>query len=178
MDLVHFHVAVEPKNPAERSGHIPKPLCAMIMRLLEKEAEERYQTAHGVVADVDELLGRWTAGIKLDDSPFNLCQTDHPIRLIFPTHLIARSKELKTIRETCEAAVRKGEGLRVVMLKGVNGVGKSKLLMEVKRMACVERALFASAKFDQDRQGNPFGAYITILGSLISVSPWSFLTDY
>jgi hypothetical protein len=142
----------------------------MIMRLLRKKAEERYQTAHGVLADVDELLGRWTASLKLDASPFTVCQTDHPIRLIFPTHLIARSKELESIEGICETAAKKGEGLHVVMLRGVSGAGKSKVLMEAKRIATIQRALFATAKFDHDRKGFPFRAYMTILGSLITVS--------
>ena len=145
------------------------------MRLIKKGAEDRYQTAHGVLADVEELLGRWTAGLKLEASPFDLCETDHPLRLILPTHLVARRTELGVLEETCERAARKGGGLHVVMLKGLTGTGKSKLLMEAKRIACVKRAFFATAKFDQYKQGLPLGAFMIIFRSLVRVSP-SFLS--
>lgn len=169
MDLVYLHVAVEPKPPSERERHVPEPLSGVIMHLLEKNAEKRYQTAYGVLTDIETLLGRWTAGLPLEDLPFTPGQIDHRTQLIIPTYVFARSHELGVLQETCDAAARKNGGLYVVMLKGRSGTGKTKLLMEVKRIACVKRAIFASAKFDQYKRDLPFSAYITILRSLVNV---------
>ena len=169
MDLVYLHVAIEPKSPSERSRHVPEPLSAIIMHLLEKTAEKRYQTAYGVLTDIVKLLDRWTAGLRLEDLPFTAGQVDHRTQLIIPTYVFGRSHELGVLRETCEAAARKNGGLHVVMLKGASGTGKTKLLMEVKRIACVKRAIFASAKFDQYKRDLPLSAYITILRSLVNV---------
>ena len=169
MDLVYFHVAVDPKPPSTRNRHIPQPLSDLIMRLLQKGAEHRYQTAHGVLADIDELLGRWTAGLKLDFVPFVLGESDHRTKLVLPTYPFGRVHELGVLRETCETAWRKGGGLHVIMLKGRSGIGKTKLLLEVRRIACVKRAIYGSAKFDQFKRDLPFSAYISILRSLVNV---------
>jgi serine/threonine protein kinase len=168
-DLVYFHVAADPKTPISRDHHIMKPLSELIMRLLRKNAEERYQTAHGVLADIEELLGRWTAGLKIDALPFILGESDHRTRMILPTYPFARVHELGVLRETCEAAARKGGGMHVLMLKGGSGVGKTKLLLEARRIACLKRSIFGSAKFDQYKRDLPFSAYITILRSLVNV---------
>jgi len=140
------------------------------MRLLKKNAEERYQAAHGVLADIEELLGRWNAGLQLDALPFVPGESDYPTRLVIPTFIFGRLHELGVLRETWETASRKGGGLHVLMLKGTSGTGKSKLLMEARRWACSKRAIFGCAKFDQYKRGLPFGAYITILKALANVT--------
>jgi AAA ATPase domain len=169
MDLVYFHVAIEPKSPAARVKHIPPPLVDLIMRLLKKNAEDRYQTAHGVLADIEELLGRLNAGLKLDYQPFKCGESDYRTRLVLPTHAFGRVHELGVLKETFEAVSKNTGGMHVVMLRGASGTGKTKLLMEVRRMACIRRAIFASAKFDQFKRGLPFSAYIMILRSLVNV---------
>jgi hypothetical protein len=151
------------------------------MRLLKKSAEQRYQSAHGVLADVEELYGRWSAGLKIDALPFVPGETDHRTRMILPTYPFGRVHELGVLRETCEAASRKNGGMHIVMLKGASGVGKTKLLLEVRRIACIKRAIFGSAKFDQYKRDLPFSAYITILRSLVNVHPYPsvlFLTAH
>jgi serine/threonine protein kinase len=169
MDLVYLHVAIEPKPPSERCRHLPQPLSDLIMHLLQKNAEQRYQTAFGVLTDIEELLGRWIANLPLGDLPFSPGQADHKTQLIVPTYVFGRSHELGVLRETCDAASRKNGGLHVVMLKGKSGTGKTKLLMEVRKIACVKRAIFASAKFDQYKRDLPFSAYISILRALANV---------
>ena len=171
MELVYLHVAVEPKRPTSQSRHIPDPLSLVIMRLLKKDAEDRYQTTLGVLADVEELLDRWEAGIDLDILPFSPGETDCRTRLVLPTYIFGRAHELGVLHTTCEAAGRNGGGMHVVMLKGLSGTGKSKLLMETRRIACTKRAIFASAKFDQYKRDLPLSAYITILRSLANVFP-------
>ena len=171
MDLVYFHVAVEPKDPKSRDHHIRKPISQLIMRLLKKSAEQRYQSAHGVLADVEELYGRWSAGLKIDALPFVPGETDHRTRMILPTYPFGRVHELGVLRETCEAASRKNGGMHIIMLKGASGVGKTKLLLEVRRIACIKRAIFGSAKFDQYKRDLPFSSYIMILRSLVNVHP-------
>jgi len=169
MDLVYFHIAVEPKTPSARNRHIPPPLSDLIMHLLQKDAEHRYQTAHGVLADIDKLLDRWMPGLKIDFLPFVLGESDHRTKLVLPTYPFGRVHELGVLRETCETAWRKNGGLHVVMLKGCSGIGKTKLLLEVRRIACLKRAIFGSAKFDQFKRDLPFSAYISILRSLVNV---------
>jgi hypothetical protein len=171
MDLVYFHVAIEARDPTSRDHHIIKPISQVIMRLLKKSVEHRYQSAHGVLADVEELYGRWSAGLKIDALPFVPGETDHRTRVILPTYPVGRVHELGVLRETCEAASRKNGGMHIVMLKGASGVGKTKLLLEVRRIACIKRAIFGSAKFDQYKRDLPFSAYITILRSLVNVHP-------
>lgn len=172
MELVYFHVAVDPKEPSSRSHNIPEPLSAMIMHLLKKGAEDRYQTTLSLLTDVEELLGRWEAGLKLDTLPFVPGDISCRTKLVMPTYIFGRTHELGVLHTTCENACLKGGGIHVIMLKGASGVGKSRILLEARRIACTKRAIFASAKFDQYKRGLPLSAYITILRSLTNVSPF------
>jgi hypothetical protein len=141
------------------------------MHLLKKGAEDRYQATLGLLLDIDELLGRWEAGVNLDTLSFVPGATDYRTRLVLPTYIFGRAHELGVLHTTCETAARKGGGMHVVMLKGSSGTGKSKLLMEARKIACTGGGIFASAKSDQYKRGLPLTAYITILRSLINVYP-------
>ena len=61
MEWVHCHIARQPVPPADRSKDVPAPVSAIILKLLAKTAEERYQTATGVEADLRRCLGEWEA---------------------------------------------------------------------------------------------------------------------
>ena len=59
MEWVHCHIARKPVPPAERLERCPGPVSAIIMKLLAKTAEERYQTAAGVERDLRRCLAEW-----------------------------------------------------------------------------------------------------------------------
>src|ERR1700726_383076 len=74
MEWVHCHIARQPVRPAEKVGGVPGPLSAIVMKLLAKTAEERYQTAAGVEADLRRCLATWESFRRID--PFPLATQD------------------------------------------------------------------------------------------------------
>ncbi len=95
MEWVHCHIARTPVPPAERLGTIPAPVSQIIMMLLAKIAEERYQTAAGVERDLRRCLVEWEARGRIDD--FALGEHDTPDRLLIPEKLYGRAGEVETL---------------------------------------------------------------------------------
>jgi serine/threonine protein kinase len=85
MEWVHCHIARQPAPPGERLSGIPCPVSAIIMKLLAKTAEERYQTAAGVESDLRRCLAEWETQHRIDEFP--LGQQDTPDRLLIPEKL-------------------------------------------------------------------------------------------
>src|ERR1700719_3250900 len=85
MEWVHCHIARQPVPPDERVAGVPGPLSAIVLKLLAKTAEERYQTAAGVEADLRRCLAQWEATGLIRPSP--LGQQDKPDRLLIPEKL-------------------------------------------------------------------------------------------
>src|ERR1700686_3428748 len=95
MEWVHCHIARQPKPPEEQVAGIPRPLAAMVMKLLAKNAEERYQTAAGVEADLRRCLAEWEATGCI--APFQLGAHDTSDRLLIPGRLYGREREIDTL---------------------------------------------------------------------------------
>jgi serine/threonine protein kinase len=92
MDWVHCHIARQPVPPGERSKNVPATVSAIIMKLLAKTAEERYQTAVGVQRDLRRCLAAWETQHRIDEFP--LGEHDTPDRLLIPEKLYGRAREI------------------------------------------------------------------------------------
>src|SRR5258708_31455819 len=88
MEWIHCHIARQPVSPSERVIAVPAQLSAIVMRLLAKTAEERYQTAAGVEADLRRCLSVWESIGRLDSFP--LARQDALARLLLPERLYCR----------------------------------------------------------------------------------------
>src|SRR6202166_146225 len=95
MEWVHCHIARRPMPPSERVGGVPGPLSAIVVKLLAKTAEERYQTAAGVEADLRRCLVEWEATGRI--GPFQLGAHDTSDRLLIPEKLYGREREIDTL---------------------------------------------------------------------------------
>src|SRR5467141_2957992 len=93
LELVHCHIARHPTPPASRAA-VPEPLSAITMKLLAKNAEERYQTASGLEADLRRCLTEWQSYGRID--PFPLSAHDASDRLLIPEKLYGREREIDT----------------------------------------------------------------------------------
>jgi serine/threonine protein kinase len=92
MELVHSHIARQPVPPGDRLPGIPRPVSAIIMKLLAKTAEERYQTAAGAARDLRRCLDEWETQHRIDEFP--LGEQDTPDRLLIPEKLYGRESEI------------------------------------------------------------------------------------
>ncbi|HEX3678394.1 MAG TPA: AAA family ATPase, partial [Galbitalea sp.] len=164
MEWVHCHIARKPVPPAERLEKVPTPLSAIIMKLLAKTVEERYQTAGGVERDLRRCLIDWNARGFIDDFP--LGQQDTPDRLLIPEKLYGREREIATLVAAFDRIVKSGT-LELVLVSGYSGIGKSSVVNELHKVLVPPRGLFASGKFDQYKRDIPYSTLAQAFRSLV-----------
>jgi serine/threonine protein kinase len=128
VEWVHCHTARKPMPPSKRRGGVPSPVSAIILKLLAKTAEERYQTAAGLERDLQRCLAEWDARGGIDGFP--LGSDDTPDRLLMPETLYGREREVEALRAALERVV-KGGGPELVLVSGYSGIGKSSVIHEL-----------------------------------------------
>jgi predicted ATPase/signal transduction histidine kinase len=164
MEWVHCHVARQPTPPGQRVPGIPEPLSAIVMKLLAKNPEERYQSAAGVEADLRRCLAALEANRRID--PFALGAHDASDRLLIPEKLYGRDRETKVLLEAFDRVVASGAP-ELVLVSGCSGIGKSSLVNELHRVIVLPRGLFASGKFDQLKRDIPYATLAQAFQSLV-----------
>jgi hypothetical protein len=153
MEWVHCHIARQPVSPAIRSNGIPAPVSAIILKLLAKTAEEHYQTASGVEADLRRCLGEWEAMRRID--PFTLGMHDTANRLVMPEKLYGRDQQRGVLLAAFDLVVATGTPV-LVLGSGYSGIGKSSVVHELDKAIVLPRGIFLSGKFDQYRRDIPY----------------------
>ncbi|MEA2745692.1 MAG: hypothetical protein QOG25_4063 [Acetobacteraceae bacterium] len=164
MEWVHCHIAKKPVPPNEQQETVPAPVSQIIMKLLAKNAEERYQTAAGVESDLRRCLTQWEAPGRIDDFP--LGQKDTPDRLLVPEKLYGRERELETLLAAFDRIVKRGTP-ELVLVSGYSGIGKSAVVNELRKALVPTRGLFASGKFDQYKRNIPYSTLVQAFQSLV-----------
>jgi serine/threonine protein kinase len=128
MEWVHCHIARQPVPPGERLKNVPGPISAIIMKLLAKTAEERYQIAAGVESDLRRCLAEWETQGRIDEFP--LGGHDTPDRLLIPEKLYGRASEVDTLLGSFDRVVAGGRP-ELVLVSGYSGIGKSSVANEL-----------------------------------------------
>lgn len=153
LELIHCHIARPPTPPGERTPGIPGQIETIVLKLLGKTAEERYQTAKGLEADLRRCLGEWEKAERI--SPFPLGAHDVPDRLLIPERLYGRDAEITVLVTAFDRVVNNG-GMEVVLISGYSGIGKSSVVAELHKVLVPSRGLFAAGKFDQFKRDIPY----------------------
>ena len=143
--------------PQERVESVPEPVSAIIMKLLAKTAEERYQTAAGLERDLRRCLAEWEAHGRIGDLP--LGEHDMPDRLVIPEKLYGREREVETLLASFDRIVKSGTP-ELVLVSGYSGIGKSSVVNELHKALVPPRGLFASGKFDQHKRDIPYATLV------------------
>ena len=164
MEWVHCHLARPPVAPAEQLKEIPGAVSAIVMKLLAKRAEDRYQTAAGLEHDLRRCLIEWEAQARIDDFP--LGKKDTPDRLLIPEKLYGREREVETLLAAFDRVVTGGKP-ELVLVSGYSGIGKSAVVNELHKPLVPPRGLFASGKFDQYKRDIPYATLAQAFQSLI-----------
>src|SRR5262249_14467538 len=128
MEWVHCHAARQAIPPAERVTELPGVISAIIMKLLAKTAEERYQTAAGLKNDLQHCSEAWESRGRIED--FALGQADTPGRLLIPEKLYGREREIEALLASFDRVTRTGAP-ELVLVSGYSGIGKSALVHEL-----------------------------------------------
>ena len=173
MEWVHCHIARQPVPPHERFETLPLPVSAIVMKLLAKTPEERYQTAYGARTDLKRCLDEWENGGTI--SQFRLGENDVPDRLLIPEKLYGRTSEIEMLLASFERIVSGGRP-ELVLVSGYSGIGKSSVVNELHKALVPPRGLFASGKFDQYKRDIPYAtlaqAFQGLIRPLLSKSEW------
>jgi len=164
MELVHCHIAKYPTPPSERLKGVPGAVSTIIMKLLAKAAEDRYQTAAGVESDLRRCLSEWETQHRIDEFP--LGEHDTPDRLLIPEKLYGRASEIETLLAAFDRIVAGGRP-ELVLVSGYSGIGKSSVVNELHKPLVPPRGLFASGKFDQYKRDIPYATLAQAFQSLI-----------
>jgi predicted ATPase/signal transduction histidine kinase/CheY-like chemotaxis protein len=171
MEWVHCHIAREPMPPSERSKEVPAPLSALVLKLLAKTAEERYQTAAGVEADLRHCLREWETMRRVE--AFDLGTRDTPDRLLMPEKLYGRDNEREALLAAFDRVVATGAPV-LVLVYGYSGIGKSSVVHELHKAIVQPRGMLLSGKFDQYRRDIPYAtlaqAFRTVIRQILSKS--------
>jgi PAS domain S-box-containing protein len=164
MEWVHCHIARPPAPPSERLKNLPGSVSAIIMKLLAKTAEERYQTAAGAESDLRRCLAEWETRGDIDE--FLPGEHDTPDRLLIPEKLYGRTAEIDTLLASFDRIVAGGRP-ELVLVSGYSGIGKSAVVNELHKPLVPPRGLFASGKFDQYKRDIPYATLAQTFQSLI-----------
>ena len=164
MEWVHCHITRQPVPPVQRLKDIPGVVSAIIMKLLAKTAEERYQTAAGAESDLRRCLAEWETQRRIDEFPPG--EDDTPDRLMIPEKLYGRASEIDTMLASFDRIVAGGRP-ELVLVSGYSGIGKSSVVNELHKPLVPPRGLFASGKFDQYKRDIPYATLAQAFQSLI-----------
>src|SRR5882762_3367536 len=163
LEWVHCHIARQPIPPVDRVA-IPAPLSAITMKLLAKNAEERYQTASGLEADLRRCLAEWQSHGRID--PFPLGAHDSSDQLLIPEKLYGREREIDALLAAFERVVAQGTP-ELVLVSGYSGVGKSSVVNELHKVLVPPRGLFAAGKFDLYKRDIPYATLSQAFQTLV-----------
>ncbi|WP_341739532.1 serine/threonine-protein kinase PknK [Microcoleus sp. CAWBG640] len=163
MELVHCHIARKPAPPNELVPAIPRVVSDMVIKLMAKTAEERYQSAFGLRVDLEICLQQWQE--KNSITQFPLGSRDITERFIIPERLYGRETEVATLLAAFE---RVSIGTTEMMLvAGFSGIGKTAVVHEVHKPIVRQRGYFIKGKFDQFKRDIPFSAWVQALQNLM-----------
>ncbi|AUX27424.1 serine/threonine protein kinase [Sorangium cellulosum] len=144
-ELIHSHIASVPVAPHARAPEVPLPLSNVVMTLLAKTPEERYQSAEGLRADLVECARQWESARSI--APFPLRRHDRVTELRQAQRLHGRERDVARLLEAFERA--RARGPELVLVSGYSGVGKSALIHEIHKPIARKGGYFVSGKFDQ-----------------------------
>ena len=181
---VHCHIARVAVPPVALVPALPDQVSLIVMKLLSKTGEDRYQTAEGVEADLRRCLAEWEAEQQITRFPLGVHETAG--RLAIPEKLYGRDPEITRLLASFDRMAASGT-TEFVVVSGYSGVGKSAVVSEVHKSLAARRGLFASGKFDQQKGNMPYAtlaqAFRTLVRQVLAkseaeVEDWRHLLQY
>lgn len=166
MELIHCHIARQAVPPAERIPGVPAAISAVIMKLLAKTPEDRYQTAAGVDADLRRCLEPYQRAVGIE--PFALAAHDIPDVLRIAEQLYGREQSIQALLAAFERVAAAGDS-ELMFVSGYSGVGKSSVVNELRKALSLSKAIFAAGKCDQFKRHIPYGTLAQALQSLVQM---------
>lgn len=181
IELVYFHIAKQPINPRIINPDIPQEIALLVMKLLAKNADDRYRSAYGIQKDLENILKVYSS--KISDDNFIIGKYDINIKLNISQKLYGRDSGIKTLISAFERII-KPDNLQhrtqshssqkmqlskseMILVSGYSGIGKTSLVREIYQPITKSKGYFLSGKFEQFKRDIPYSSLIQALQSLI-----------
>ncbi len=162
--LLRDVIATIPAPPARLAPDLPKPLSEIILRLLEKEPDRRYQSADGLADDLERLRNALRRG---DTASFPLGASDFPLRLLPPSRLTARDAEIKALRAAFTASLE--GGCNLLLISGAAGVGKTALINQFRPIVTARNGWFVAGNFERNRNNATADPLLQVTKRLVAL---------
>lgn len=163
IELVHAHIAQTPPAADQMNPELPEAAARIIAKMMAKNAEDRYQSAFGIRADLQLCLEAVKKGSEL--SNFTPGSHDVSERFQLPQRLYGRETEVAALLKLFEDVL--GGATRLVTVKGYSGIGKSSLVNEIDKPVAERRGYYITGKFDQFKRDVPYTAISQAFQDLI-----------
>ena len=163
LELIHSHIAKKPVPIQELNPEVPNAIANVVEKLMAKNAEDRYQTAKGLLADLELCSEQLEmTGSIIEFQPGRL---DVLSQLLIPQKLYGREIQVNLLLDAFE---RISKGSReLIIVSGYSGIGKSSVVYEVNKPITQKRGYFISGKFDQFKRNIPYASLIQAFSSLM-----------
>ncbi|MEH2162186.1 MAG: AAA family ATPase [Nostoc sp.] len=164
LEWVHCHIAQSPPSLKKLNSDIPQILCDIIIKLLSKVAEQRYQSTLGLQFDLEQCLKQLETTGEIQS--FVLGKRDISERFQIPQKLYGREQEITKLLKAFERVVTQGKP-EIVLVSGYAGVGKSFLVKEIHKPIVKARGVFICGKFDQYKRDIPYSTIVQAFKTLV-----------
>jgi serine/threonine protein kinase len=151
-ELIYQHITRIPSSPSELKPEIPQVVCNIIIKLLSKNADDRYQSAAGVKTDLEKCIQRLTPNNTIEEFP--LGEVDYSSRFKFSQKLYGRESELNELVDAFKSACI--ENPLLFFVGGFSGIGKTALIEEIQKPVSENKGYFIMGKFDQYLMTTPY----------------------
>lgn len=155
LQLVHSHIARVPGPLSDFHSEIPQVISDIVLKMIAKNAEDRYQTISGILHDLNYCLQLWLDSNSIDH--FNIAGRDQASVFSLSEKLYGRGDEKERLIQIFEES-RKGQ-MKLALVTGYSGVGKTRLINEIYKPLARENGNFISGKFNQYSQNRPYAAF-------------------
>ncbi len=164
MGWLHAHMALPPKSPSTVDPSVPESISQIILKLLAKTPEDRYQSSVGILHDLElcrqDLVGNL-------NGPFIPGSGDLNERFMVPQTVVGREKEIRVLEDGFQKMLKGSSQL--LLIGGYSGVGKSALVHEVQKSIVKHNGFFISGKYEQYQRNVPFLALTEAFSDLVRI---------
>ncbi len=160
-------VSEVPVKPHEINPEVPGALSAIVMKLLAKKTEDRYQSCGGIIHDLETCMR--SIDNSIDISSFKPGENDIGSTFFVPEKLYGREPELAILSSAYDRAGKPGGKPILAFVSGPPGIGKTSLLQEFGKSLSERKGFFISGKFDQFRRSAPYSAIISAFRNLVDL---------
>ena len=164
MEIIHNHIAGNSLYPSEINRSVPEIVSDIIMLLISKNSDDRYQSGEGLKSDLENCQYQFQEKNKI--ATFTLCRRDIPKTFQVSQKLYGRENEIETLMNTFDRVANQ-DHVEMMLIKGSAGVGKSALVHEINRPIVQKRGYFIKGKYEQLKKDIPYSVITQAFGELI-----------